>query len=134
MLASARTTMRFHLLILACLLLVAPWDGCKDSGSVNVEDTGVQGQIFLISKPGPIPIGWVPPPLEQVNTIRVLDDQRRIVREAATNEKGMFMILLQPGTYYLRVKESPIQVETGPYELTSGRILTVQAHFDNGMR
>lgn len=126
--------MRLHPLILASLLLVTAWDGCKDSGTVPIDDMGIQGQVFLISKPGPIPIGWVPPPLEQVNTIQVLDAQRRIVREEKTSDKGRFMISLQAGTYYLRVKESPIPAETGPYEVTSGRILTVEAHYDNGMR
>jgi hypothetical protein len=126
--------MRLHPLILASLLLVTAWDGCKDSGTVPSDDMGIQGQVFLISKPGPIPIGWVPPPLEQVNTIQVLDAQRRIVREEKTSDKGRFMISLQAGTYYLRVKESPIPAETGPYEVTSGRILTVEAHYDNGMR
>jgi hypothetical protein len=126
--------MRLHPLIVASLLLIIPWDGCKDSGSVIVDDTGIQGQVYLISKPGPIPIGWVPPPLEQVNTIQVLDAQRRIVREERTSDKGRFMISLQPGTYYLRVKESPIPVETGLYEVMSGRILTVEAHYDTGMR
>jgi len=126
--------MRLHPLTLACLLLFALWDGCKDSGSVLIGDTGIQGQVYLISKPGPIPIGWVPPPLEQVNTIRVLDVQRRIVQEATTSDKGRFMIPLQPGTYYLRVKESPIPSETGPYLVQVGTIISVEAHFDNGMR
>lgn len=126
--------MRLHPLILACLLLLAPWDGCEDSRSVLIDDTGMQGQVFLISKPGPIPIGWVPPPLEQVNTIQVLDTQRKIVREETTSDKGRFMISLQPGTYYLRVKESPIPSETGPYIVRSGEIRVVEAHYDNGMR
>jgi hypothetical protein len=126
--------MRLHALILACLLLFAQWDGCKDSGSVLIDDTGIQGQVFLISAPGPIPIGWVPPPLEQVNTIQVLDPQRKIVRELTTNDKGRFMISVQPGTYYLKVKESLIPAETGPFVVASGTILTVQAHYDNGMR
>jgi hypothetical protein len=126
--------MRFHSLILACFLLLATWDGCKDSGSVIVDDTGIQGQVFLISAPGPIPIGWTPPPLEQVSTIQVLDTQRRIVKEERTSDKGRFMISLQQGMYYLRVKESPIPAETGLYEVTSGRILTVEAHYDTGMR
>ena len=126
--------MKLHPFILACLLLFAMWDGCKDSGSILIGDTGVQGQVFLISKPGPIPIGWVPPPLEQVNTIRVLDAERRIVLEATTSDKGKFMISLQSGTYYLRVKESPIPAETGPYLVDIGKIISVEAHFDNGMR
>lgn len=126
--------MRLSLLILAILLLVVPLIGCMDSGSVLVDNTGVQGQVYLISKPGPIPIGWIPPPLEQVTTVQVLDVQRSIVREEKTSDKGKFMIALQPATYYLRVKESPIRAETGPYEVASGRILTVEAHYDNGMR
>jgi len=126
--------MKLHPFILACLLLFAICDGCMDSGSALIDDTGIQGQVLLISKPGPIPIGWVPPPLEQVNTIRVLDTQRRIVIEATTSDKGRFMIWLQPGTYYLRVKESPIPAETGPYLVNIGKIISVEAHFDNGMR
>jgi hypothetical protein len=126
--------MRLPLLILTCLLLIAPWDGCKDSGSVIIGDSGVQGQVYLISKPGPIPIGWIPPPLEQVLTIQILDVQRRTVREERTSDKGKFTISLQPGSYYLRVKESPIPAETGPYEVTSGKIVIVEAHYDNGMR
>jgi len=126
--------MKLHPFILASLLLFALWDGCRDFGTTPYQDTGILGQVFLISKPGPIPIGWVPPPLEQVNTIRVLDTQRRIVIEATTSDKGRFMILLQPGLYYLRVKESPIPAETGPYLVDIGRIISVEAHFDNGMR
>ena len=126
--------MRLYPLILGCLLLFALWDGCRDFGTTPYQDTGILGQVFLISKPGPIPIGWVPPPLEQVNTIRVLDAQRRIVLEATTSDKGKFMISLQSGTYYLRVKESPIPAETGPYLVDIGRIISVEAHFDNGMR
>lgn len=126
--------MKHHARILACIFVLAAWNGCKDSGSILDDESGVEGQVFLISKPGPIPIGWVPPPLEQVNTIQVLDTQRRIVREEKTSDKGRFMISLRPGTYYFRVKESPIPAETGPYEVTSGRILTVEAHYDTGMR
>jgi hypothetical protein len=125
--------MRLHRFILA-LLLVVPLIGCSDSGSTLFESTGIQGQVYLISKPGPIPIGWIPPPLEQVTTVQVLDAQRGIVREEKTTDKGEFTISLQPATYYLRVKESPIRAETGPYEVVSGRILTVEAHFDSGMR
>jgi hypothetical protein len=126
--------MRLHPLALACLFVIAALVSCRDSGSVLMDDTGIQGQVFLISKPGPIPIGWVPPPLEQVSTIQVLDAQRRIVREATTSDKGKFMISLQPGTYYLKVKESPIPAETGPYLVDVGRIMSVEAHFDSGMR
>jgi hypothetical protein len=108
--------------------------GCVDFGTTPHQEAGMQGQVLLISTPGPILIGWVPPPLEQVNTIQILDAQRRNVMEGRTSNKGKFMISLQPGVYYLRVKESPIPAETGPYEVTSGKILTVEAHYDNGMR
>ncbi|MCX6134536.1 MAG: carboxypeptidase-like regulatory domain-containing protein [Ignavibacteriales bacterium] len=126
--------MKHHALILACIFVLAAWDGCKDSGSILDDDSGIEGQVFLISKPGPIPIGWIPPPLEQVNTIQVLDAQRKIVREAATSDKGKFIIPVQPGTYYLRVKESPITAETGPFVIAAGRYLIVEAHYDSGMR
>ena len=125
---------KFYALILAILFLVAPMIGCRDSGSVLLQNSGIQGQVYLISAPGPIPIGWIPPPLEQVTTVQVVDVQRAIVQEAKTSDKGRFMISLQPGTYYLRVKESPVRAETGPYEVASGRFLTVEAHYDNGMR
>ena len=69
-----------------------------------------------------------------MNTIQVLDAQRKIVQEVKTNAKGEFLISLRPGTYYLRVKESPLPAETGPYETVLGKLLTVQAHYDNGMR
>jgi hypothetical protein len=123
---------QFHILV--SLFLVVVWIGCKDSGSEPLAETGLQGQVFLISTPGPIPEGWVPPPLKQVSTIVVLDQLRKIVEEAKTGGQGSFLISLQPGSYYLRVKESPIPAETGPFKVVSGRVLSVYAHFDNGMR
>ena len=53
----------------ALLLPLVVFSSCEDSGSNPSRDAVLQGQVFLISKPGPIPIGWVPPPLETVNTL-----------------------------------------------------------------
>ena len=94
----------------------------------------LQGQVYNLSHPGPIPIGWIPPPLEAVSTIIVLDTQRKFVLETSSDNKGKFQISLPVGNYYLRVKESPLPVETGPYSLKEGETLSVEAYFDNGMR
>lgn len=94
----------------------------------------LQGQVYNLSHPGPIPIGWISPPYENECTIIVLDNNRNTVSESVTDSKGRFRISLSDGTYYLRVKESPVQAETGPYSLKNGLILTAEANFDNGMR
>lgn len=93
-----------------------------------------QGQVYNLSHPGPIPIGWTPPPLETVSTIVVLDTNKKSIFETSSDKKGKFLIMLPEGTYYLRVKESPIPVETGPYQLKEGETLEVKAYYDNGMR
>jgi len=126
--------MKTFALILISLLLILMWNGCKDLGLSVVEETGITGQVYLISSPGPVPVNWSPPPFEQVSTIVVMNVQKNIVEQKQTSKTGEFMISLPAGTYYLRVKESPLPAETGPFEISSGRILTVQAHYDNGMR
>jgi hypothetical protein len=118
----------------ALLLPLVVFSSCEDSGSNPSRDAVLQGQVFLISKPGPIPIGWVPPPLETVSTVLVLNTQRIVVKEASTDSKCRFSISIAPGTYYLRVKESPIPAETGPYAIPAGETRTAEAHYDNGMR
>jgi len=69
-----------------------------------------------------------------VCTVIVLDTDRKLVKEFATDEKGRFKTSLQPGTYYLRVRKSRIPAETGPYEVRPGETVAVRAHYDNGMR
>jgi hypothetical protein len=113
------------------LLAVA---GCKDAGVSPAGDAWIQGQVYSIATPGPTPINWTPPPLESVSTIVVLDDSRKVVKEFRTDAKGKFQTSLPPGTYYLRVKESLLPAETGPYRVRPGERITVVAHFDNGMR
>jgi len=126
--------MRLYPLIMACLLLFAPWDGCKDSGSVLIDGTGIQGRVYSIATPGPTPIDWVPSPLEKISSVLVLDSNHKFIFEVFTDNKGRFTVELQPGTYYLRVKESMIPAETGPYVVRAGELLSVRAHHDNGMR
>ena len=96
--------------------------------------TLLQGQVLNLSHLGPIPIGWVPPPLEVVSTIIVLDENRKTIAHFPSDSKGKFLISLPEGIYYLRVKESPIPEETGPYILKKGQTTNAVAHFDNGMR
>jgi hypothetical protein len=107
---------------------------CSDSGNSPGPITGIQGQVYSIATPGPTPVGWIPPPLETMNTVLVLDSNHRQFTEVKTDDKGRFTIELQPGTYYLRVKDSMIPAETGPYVVTAGALTSVRAHYDNGMR
>jgi hypothetical protein len=116
------------------LALLSLLPGCRDFGPESEPPAILRGQVYLISKPGPIPIGWIPPPLEQVNTIIVLSTEKDKVREVTTDSRGSFSFSIAPGTYYLRVKESPIPAETGPFLCTSGASTLAEAHFDNGMR
>jgi hypothetical protein len=127
-------TMRFHFLLISFLFMLIVWSGCRDSGSAPAEETGIVGQVYSIGTPGPVPIGWTPPPLERVSTIVVSNSGQLTVKEFPTDEKGRFKTELAPGTYFLRVKESFVPAETGPYTVTPGQFLTVEAHFDNGMR
>jgi hypothetical protein len=120
--------------ILPFVVTLALMGGCRDAGSAPAPEAILEGQVLLISKPGPIPIGWVPPPLEMVTTVIVLDAGKIIVKQTSTDAKGTFSIPLSPGTYYLRVKESPIPSDTGPYTILAGERRTAEAHYDNGMR
>jgi hypothetical protein len=120
--------------ILPIVLILALTNGCRDAGSTPEPEGVLEGQVLLISKPGPIPIGWIPPPLEMVTTVIVLDAGKIIVKQTSTDAKGTFSIPLSPGTYYLRVKESPIPSDTGPYTILAGERRTAEAHYDNGMR
>jgi hypothetical protein len=126
--------LKLSFVILALFLPLVVLSSCEDPGSSLDVETAIQGQVYSIGAPGPVPINWTPPPLEMVCTIIVLDTDRNLVKEFTTDEKGRFKTSLRPGTYYLRVKESRIPAETGPYEVRPGEIVTVRAHYDNGMR
>lgn len=117
------------LLSLILALIVLSCQNALSSGTNTLN-----GQVLLISYPGPQPIGWIPPPLQEVNVVQILNEQRRVVREVATDATGRFHLSLAPNSYYLRVKNSPLPVETGPYVLQAGHVLVVEAHYDNGLR
>jgi hypothetical protein len=121
-------------IILLLAVVSATLVGCSDSWNAPDPMTGVSGQVYSIATPGPTPVGWVAPPLEKVSTILVLDSNHKSLVQALTDNKGKFTIGLEPGTYYLRVKESMIPAETGPHHVTAGELLSVRAHYDNGMR
>jgi hypothetical protein len=126
--------MKMFRFILSLAMVSAAMSSCNDSGNAPVPSTGIQGQVYSIATPGPTPVGWVPPPLEKISTILVLDSNHKFIFEVLTDNQGRFTVELEPGTYYLRVKESLIPAETGPYVVRAGELLSVRAHFDNGMR
>ena len=126
--------MRTLWFILLLAMVSAATSGCNDFGNAPVPITGIQGQVYSIATPGPTPEGWIPPPLEMVSTILVLDRNKKLIVEVITDSKGRFISPLDPGTYYVRVKESWVPAETGPYTLRDGEMLSVRANYDNGMR
>lgn len=109
---------------------------CAEPNSLPIQsrEGTLQGQVYNLSHPGPIPIGWVPPPYEAVCTVIAEDIQQNIRLEVNTDSYGIFQIKVSPGTYYLRVKESRLSSVTGPYHAQNGETLEVKAYFDNGMR
>ncbi len=94
----------------------------------------LHGQVYNLSHPGPIPVDWIPPPYEAVSTVIAHDIQQGISLEVKSDGRGQFLIMAPPGNYYLRVKESYLSSETGPYQLKEGETIEVKAYFDNGMR
>jgi hypothetical protein len=120
--------------VFSVALFVVTANACHDLGTTLSPTSGIQGQVYSIATPGPTPINWVPPPLEQVSTILVLSSNREVIVQALTDSKGRFTIPLSPGTYFLRIKESMIPSETGPYVVGIGEIIPVRANYDNGMR
>ena len=120
------------------LILFFLLTNCTDPTSLptpTLAHSGIlNGQVYNLSHPGPIPIGWVPPPYEAVCTVIAQDIQQNIRLEVDTDSHGKFQILVPPGTYYLRVKESRLSSITGPYQLRDGETLEVKAYYDNGMR
>lgn len=94
----------------------------------------IKGQVYSINTPGSIPDGWTPPPLEIVSTIVVMNDERRTLTEMKTNSKGYFSFEIPAGTYYLKVKESRIPNEAGPFKVQQDETIIVQVFYDNGMR
>lgn len=124
-----------YLFLICNILILVLCTDCEDSSPLNFPNpSGVVGQVFNLSHPGPIPIGWMPPPLNQVSTIRVFDINNHELFEKSTHSDGSFQINVQSGTYYFSVKESPIQSKTGPVNIRDNERITIQVFYDNGMR
>ena len=115
---------------MCCALL---W-GCADTGTEFFPQSTLVGQVYSIGWPGPVPEGWTAPPLEQVVAVEVRDLELAVVAVAKTDAKGHFVIPIAAGHYTLRVKESPVPVQTGPFDVRSGECATAVAYYDNGMR
>lgn len=96
--------------------------------------TVLYGQVYNLSHPGPIPIGWISPPYDAVCTVIAQDIRQGISLEVKTDSRWQFQIKAPPGVYYLRVKESRLSSVTDSYSIMEGEILEVKAYFDNGMR
>jgi len=95
----------------------------------------IYGQVYNLSHPGPVPVGWTPPPFKQVSTIRILNNNKNLLSEITTDSTGFFDYAVNPGTYYVSVKESPVQSETGPIVLRhKGDGISIKLYYDNGMR
>jgi len=135
---SCCSTLKLNLMNLVGLILFFLLTNCTDPTSLPTPPllfpTVLYGQVYNLSHPGPIPIGWIPPPYEAVCTVIAEDIQQNIRLEVDTDSHGKFQIMAPLGTYYLRVKESPLSSETGPYSLREGQMLEVKAYYDNGMR
>ena len=95
----------------------------------------IDGQVYNLSHAGPVPVGWTPPPLTQISTIRLLNNNKDFLEEHLTFSDGSFSYAVNPGTYYVSVKESPVHFETGPITLgRKGDAVNVKVYYDNGMR
>lgn len=121
---------KFFIASTTLTLLIA----CRDLTPPTESESGLEGQVYSIGWPGPIPENWVPPPLETAVTVIVLDSDKNTFMEVQTDAKGRYFVVLAPGTYFLSVKESSVPAESGPFKLLHHQRLTVEAFYDNGMR
>ena len=95
--------------------------------------SGIEGRVFSIGAPA-VSEEWSPSPLERISTIIILDRNHAEVREATTDDLGRFNVSLPAGVYFLRVKESIVPEVTGPFTVMKDGFVSVEAHYDNGMR
>jgi len=132
------TLIDFTILFLGIIIFSSAFTACTDLNSLPTlplkYPNVLEGQVYNLSHPGPIPVGWVPPPYEAVCTVIIQDINQGIILEVNTDSKGKFRVSVQDGIYYLRVKESTLSSVTGPYYAQNGVTLEVKAYFDNGMR
>jgi len=120
--------------ILVSLLFFIP--RCEEATFSNelFELGSVTGQVFSIGFPGPVPIGWVPPPYQQFCTIIVMNERNNIIKEVLSNQNGAFNFNIEPGIYYFGLRESPIKSITGPFKVEMNKTIYVDVYYDNGMR
>jgi hypothetical protein len=118
------------------IILILIFTSCYDANPLPSPSNfgSLTGQVYNLSHPGPIPIGWIPPPYEKQCTIIVLDKNRNPILVSLTDDKGKFSISIFDGSFYLRVKESPLPTESGPYDVKEGQITKAEAFYDVGMR
>jgi hypothetical protein len=122
---------RLLLIGLFILLLIA---SCMETIIDDYNLGTMKGQVYSINTPGPIHEGWTPPPLEEVSTIVIMNEEKKVTAEIKTNVKGSFTFQIPAGLYFLKVKESRIPNESGPFTLHKDETLTVEVFYDNGMR
>ncbi len=108
--------------------------GChKDQLTGTALASGIEGQVYRVDAPA-VRIGWTPPPFEHVATILVLTPRGDTIRVAVTDSLGRFEILLPSGEYFLRVKESPLPIRTGPFTVPAEGMIRADADYDGGIR
>ncbi|MCX6170538.1 MAG: hypothetical protein NTX65_14425 [Ignavibacteriales bacterium] len=132
------TSINFSAFYLSIIIIYSVFTSCSDLNSLPTlplkYPNVLEGQVYNLSHPGPIPVDWVAPPYENVCTVIIQDVDQGIKQEANTDSKGKFRIMVQDGNYFLRVKESILSSVTGPYHASNGSTINVKAYFDNGMR
>jgi hypothetical protein len=132
------TSINFSVFYFCLFIFFLGFTSCTDLDSLPTlplkYPNVLYGQVYNLSHPGPIPVGWVPPPYEAICTVIIQDVDQNITINVKADSAGKFNTMVQDGNYYLRVKESALSSVTGPYNVHNGETVTVKAYFDNGMR
>jgi len=125
----------FFTVSLLLMLFLSTYCSLPDFSEPTMGYCYIYGQVYNLSHPGPVPVGWTAPPLKQISTIKILDSNKKVLDETTTDSTGFFEGVVNPGTYYVSVKESSVQSETGPIVLSrKGDSITIKVYYDNGMR
>lgn len=99
-------------------------------------DTGIEGMV-TIGPTCPVErVGSPCPDRPYEATIAVLDSAGRQVAEARSGADGHFLVLLPPGTYTLRPRQSGTPPHAAEVTVTvaAGYMTDVQVAFDSGIR
>jgi hypothetical protein len=126
--------MNFFISVLVFLSVVtSSYAYQKSTAPTKTITTGITGQVYAVGAPA-VRIDWTPPPLERVSTIVITDTSDNVVKEIKTDVKGKFKTPLNPGVYYILVKESMVQKKDGPFTVRKKRMTKARVSFDNGVR